>query len=368
MRVVHLTSVHSRYDVRIFVKECRSLAAAGFAVTLIVADGMEEEICDGVHIVSARKPVGRADRMLCTVNHVFKIAADLRGDVYHLHDPELLRIAGRLRRVGRGAHVIFDAHEDLPRQILSKQWIPALLRNSASWGMEIIENHVVRRLSGVVTATPHIGERFRRINACVAEINNFPIPDELVSNERMLVTHQRQICYIGGITRARGIESLIKALPMVPNVSLVLCGRFQEAVFEAEMRSLPGWTQVDYRGQLDRPNIMKVLAESSAGIVTLFPTPAYVDALPVKMFEYMSAELPVIASDFPLWKRIIDESGAGICVDPESPDAIAMAIRFLVNAPVEAERMGKAGRKAVLEQYNWPTEAKKMVAFYEGLQ
>lgn len=366
MKVAHLTSAHPRYDTRVFLKECRSLASAGHDVTLIVADGMGNEERDGVHIVDVGKSGGRASRMFGTVNRVLAAAIALGSDIYHLHDPELLRIAGRLQRSRGGAHVLFDAHEDLPRQILSKLWIPASMRHLTSWVAELTENCVARRLSGVIAATPHIANRFLRTNVRTTDINNYPMPDEFVLGVAPRV-RKRQICYVGGITKVRGIEALIRALPLVSGVTLILCGRFQEREFERAMRALPGWTQVDYRGQVGREGVREALAESVAGIVTLLPTPAYVDALPVKMFEYMSSELPVIASDFPLWRQIIDDAGAGLCVDPESPEAIAAAIRRLMNDQVLVERMGKAGRAAVLGQYNWPTEAAKLVAFYKAM-
>jgi glycosyltransferase involved in cell wall biosynthesis len=367
MKVACLTSVHPRYDTRIFLKECRSLTTAGHDVTLIVADGKGAEMRDGVSIVDVGAPRGRLNRMSATVNQVYRAAAKLNADVYHLHDPELLRVAGKLCRLGSGKRVIFDSHEDVPRQILSKHWIPAPARKVVSRVMELVENHVVCGLAGVVAATPHIAERFKKINPQTVDINNFPMPDELAPVVHGRAERKRQICYVGGITRVRGIEPLLRALPFVPDVKLVLCGQFQEKAFETTLRALPGWRQVDYRGQAGRAEVRAVLSESMAGMVTLLPTPAYIDALPVKMFEYMSAELPVIASDFPLWQRIVDGARAGICVDPQSPEAIAQAIRGLLDDPTLVARMGRAGREAVLDEYNWPTEAAKLVAFYEKL-
>lgn len=366
MNVVHLTSVHPRYDTRVFRKECRSLAAAGYDVTLVVADGEGNERCDDIHIIDVGKSGCRASRMLRTVDKICRVAVQLHANLYHLHDPELLRIAGKLCKVGNGARVVFDAHEDLPRQILSKQWIPAPFRCITSWGAELVENRVVSRLNGVVAATPHIAERFRKINAHTVDVNNYPIPDELTISDGTRV-RRRQICYVGGITRIRGIEPLMHALPRMPDVKLILCGRFDDNEFERAMRALPGWAQVDYRGQVDREGVRRVLSESVAGVVTFLPVPNHVDAQPNKMFEYMSAELPVIASDFPLWRQIIEGVGAGLCVNPQSPEAIAAAVRRLLGDAALRERMGKAGRKAVLEKYNWPREARKLVEFYKEL-
>jgi glycosyltransferase involved in cell wall biosynthesis len=366
VKIVHLTSAHPRYDARIFLKECRTLAES-HDVALIVADGKGDEFLEGVRIIDVGKPRGRMDRMMGTVGKVLSRAIALDADAYHLHDPELLRIAGRLRGQRRRRFVIFDAHEDLPRQIMSKQWLPRFTRPAVSKVSEIVEEYVVSKLSGVVTATPHIAQRFSKCNGNVVDVNNYPMLGELGPAADEPSRPGRQVCYIGGLTRARGIEAVVRALPLVPDVKLVLCGSFQESSFEGEMRALPGWSQVDYKGHVGRAEVRRVLAESMAGIVTLLPTPAYLDSLPVKMFEYMSAELAVIASDFPLWRDIIHGAGAGVCVDPHSPEAIAGAIRGMVDDPAMAERMGRSGSAAVREKYNWTNEAGKLCGFYADL-
>lgn len=363
-KVCHLTSVHSREDNRILLKECVSLDEIGYNVFLIVADGLGDEKYFGISIIDVGKLNRRIARMCLTPFKILIRARRLKADIYHFHDPELLPIG--LLLTWSGSQVIYDAHEDVPRQILSKHWIPASLRPLVSWSIEKLENCIVKRLAGVITSTPHIAARFKIINANTVDINNYPRPEELAplkeKHER-----KRQICYVGGLTKVRGIEPLIRALPSVPDATLVLCGRFAESSFEVSMRLLPGWKQVDFRGFVDRDDIRCVLTESVAGIVTLFPIVNYFDSLPIKMFEYMSAELPVIASDFPLWREIIDGAGAGLCVDPESPEAIAAAIRRLADDPDLVEKLGKSGRAAILSKYNWPGEAQKLIKFYKEL-
>jgi len=104
-----------------------------------------------------------------------------------------------------------------------------------------------------------------------------------------------------------------------------------------------------------------------AGLVTLHPIVNYIDALPVKMFEYMVAGIPVIASNFSLWREIIEGNKCGLCVDPLNPSEIAKAIDYIMTHPAEAQQMGKNGLRAVQEQYNWDIEEKKLLALYEQL-
>jgi glycosyltransferase involved in cell wall biosynthesis len=109
------------------------------------------------------------------------------------------------------------------------------------------------------------------------------------------------------------------------------------------------------------------MARAVAGVVTLHPVRNYVDCQPVKMFEYMAAGIPVIASRFPFWLDIVEGNDCGVCVDPFDPAAIAAAIDHFVTHPELAMRMGENGRRAVLEKYNWQPESRKLIDFYEHL-
>ena len=136
---------------------------------------------------------------------------------------------------------------------------------------------------------------------------------------------------------------------------------------EEEVKAYDGWQKVNELGFLNRDEVSKVYSQSKAGLVTLRPIVNYLDALPVKMFEYMAAGLPVISSDIKLWKEIIDDAECGICVNPLEPKEIAEAIDYIVTHPEEAEQMGKNGKKAVLEKYNWDVEKKKLFEIYNNL-
>ncbi len=365
MRIAHVTTVHPRYDIRIFRKECVSLAAAGYETYLVVGDGLGDELRNGVHIVDIGvAPSGRLARMREQPRKALQMLRRLDPAVIHFHDPELLRIGVRLAREGR--KVVYDAHEDVPRQILTKQWIPAPLRRPLAWLFEHYENSLVRRLSAVVTATPHITRRFAEVQPRSLSVCNFPLLEEL-SAAVDGGPRESAVCYVGGITRTRGIRELVNALALVPEVRLILCGRFEDAALEAELRAHSGWSQVEYLGQVGRAEVRDVMARSRAGMVTLLPMPSYMDALPIKMFEYMSAGLPVIASDFPLWREIVVEHRCGLCVDPADRQAVAEAIRSLLGSAEAAERMGAAGRAAVDRQFNWPHEEQRLLEFYRTL-
>ena len=193
MKICHLTSVHPRNDTRIFYKECSSLAKAGHSVTLVVADGQGDEEKNGVHIIdSGAKPKSRITRMQQTVEKVVGKSISINAEIFHLHDPELLRLVPKLLKHGK---VIYDVHEDLPRQIMSKHWIPKFLRRSIAFISEITENYYAGKVNGIITATPFIKERFAKVNQRVVNINNFPKLEEFREIEQTN-SGERLACYV----------------------------------------------------------------------------------------------------------------------------------------------------------------------------
>lgn len=363
-KIVHLTSVHPRYDTRIFIKECASLAEAGYHVILVVADGNGDEIKNGVYFIDVGAKEGnRFTRMTKTVQKVYKKALELDADIYHLHDPELIPIGLKLKKMGK--KVIFDAHEDLPNQLLEKPYLNPFFLKIISKIATYYESYSGRKFDAIVTATPFIREKFLAYNPKTIDINNFPKLSEFTFPIKIDKTNT--IVYIGEIAHVRGIKEMVKSLRYMPNVRLNLGGVFCEPEVESEVKSYPQWKQVNEFGFLNRQEVAHVLSQSIAGLVTLHPTRSYINSLPVKMFEYMASSLPIIASDFPLWHSIITEAQCGICVDPLAPDAIADAIQWTIDHPSEAETMGKNGLNAVQKKYNWEHEEKKMLELYNDL-
>lgn len=361
-KIVHLTSAHPRNDIRIFVKQCRTLAAHGYDVTLVVADNRGDAHADGVTIVDVGRPAGRLDRIFKTTRKVFDRAASLDADMYQLHDPELIPAGLRLKSLGKT--VLFDSHEDVARQLVGKPYLGPLSRRLLPALFSAYERFACSRFDGIIAATPCIRDLFLQINPATVDINNFPIIGEF-ADTRPRPVKRNQVCYVGAISGIRGIRQLVAATALLQSgARLHLAGQFLDPAAETQVKADPGWHKVVALGVLDRSGVRALLSQSIAGVVTLLPSPNHVESLPTKMFEYMSAGIPVIASDFPLWRRIIEGSRCGVCVDPLDPAAIAAAIDYLAAHPEVAASMGENGRKAIAKHYNWGIEATKLIDFY----
>ena len=364
MKVCHLTSAHSRYDTRIFIKECKSLAKNGFAVSLIVADGLGNENKDGVNFFDVgQKSKHRLIRFIVTTNKVYKEALKLNADIYHFHDPELMFFAYLLKL--KGKKVIYDVHEDLPRQLLCKPYLSNVSKKPLSFFIEKMENYFASRYTAVVTATSFIKDRFIKINCETIDVNNFPVLSEFEDFSKK--AKQDEICYVGGLSEVRGIYEIIESLNFLNSLRLNLAGSFNDSSFEKKTKAQSSWSKVNELGFIDRNGIKEVYSKSKIGLVTLHPVINYVNALPVKMFEYMASGLAVIASDIPLWKEIIEESKCGVCVNPLNPKDIANAVNEMIQNPEALREMGANGRKAIVQKYNWSNEDKKLLMLYRKI-
>jgi len=366
IKVVHLTSVHPSFDTRIFYKECRTLVQAGYEVVL-VAPHNRDEVVHGVRIKAVPKPGSRPERMTKTVWQVYRAAVAEDAQVYHFHDPELIPVGVMLKL--KGKKVVYDVHEDVPKQILTKPWIPSFLRRIVAKCASLFENIGSRFFDGVVAATPTIVGHFPGGKSVV--VQNFPLLNELVAPDAMPYSHRpANIAYVGGISTIRGIREMVKAMELLSEelgARLYLAGAFSPVELHNDICRMPGWEKVEFLGWQTREEVGALLGYVRMGLVLLHPTPNYYDALPVKLFEYMSAGIPVVVSDFPLWRQIVEGAGCGLVANPLDPPAIADAIEWLLTHPEEAEEMGRRGQEAVRNFYNWDNEARVLLNFYERL-
>ena len=365
MKVLHLSTVHPRYDTRIYYKQSRTLSRAGYSVTIIVADGKGDECIDGVSIVDIGRPKSRLSRITQYSKKIFTKALKINADVYHLHDPELIPVGTKLKQMGK--KVIFDAHEDYPKQILSKQYLGHLSKQILSFAFGKYEALTIKRFDAVVAATPQIKQKYLSFGAKCFEVRNYPIIRDY-NLEVANLDKKKELCYIGGLSKERGIYEMISSAKYIDDgYRINLCGQFFDKLFEQRCMTASNWSRINFYGYIHRREVFSILKRSMLGLVTLHPTPNYLESLPIKLFEYMLAGLPVVASDFPAWREIIYKNSCGVCVDPFNPADIAREINRIIRNPSWAFEMGENGRRAVIKSYNWEMEEKKLLALYKSV-
>ena len=362
IRVCHVTSMHRYDDTRIFVKECASLSKK-YDVYLVAAN-VETQIKNGIHIVGVKMPPNGIRRMLSTRPMIIA-AKSVNADVYHFHDPELMLAGLELKKNGK--KVVFDYHENYAEFLLTKDWIPKLLRKPASAFFYKFEKKCLSHYDALISVTPFIVDRLLQYNSNTYQVTNYPILLNLPDERKW----EKSVCFVGGIVPQWMHHNIVKSLEST-RVIYRLAGSFAPLSYRDELEKETGWKNVDYVGRIDYANLFTFIQRSSAGLAIRDyndPNVGYKKgSLGVnKFFEYMMAGIPIIASGNDVWKRIIEDYNCGLIVNPNDCESIAEAINYIIENPDEAKRMGDNGLKAVKEQFNWRSQEIILFDLYENL-
>jgi len=365
LKVCHLTSVHPINDGRIFYKECKSLADAGFDVTLIAfGDIAFEDVKYNVKRISLDVPAtNRFLRFYKRSKAIYRKAIEIDCAIYHFHDPELLPVGLKLKKNGK--KVIFDSHEFYGEQIKHKKYIPFFLRSLIAKLYMKFESFVCKRIDLVIQVCTLNGKNYFNGRAKKSSfITNAPVLRKVdkVNEEK------EYVIYIGDLNYNRGIYHIIKASGRA-KCPLILAGNFNSKVYYNEVQQLKEYSNVHYKGFIGKDKLDTSLAKSFAGLSTLLHIGQYplIDTFPTKVYEYMAAGIPVIISNTKFAKTMVEKYKCGICVNPEDIEDISKAISFLKSNTEIAIQMGENGRKAFEENFNWQIEEKKLINLYMSL-
>lgn len=363
IKICHISTVHSAFDDRIFYKECVSLAQHGYDVSLVVQHDKNETV-DGVKIQPLPKFDNRNERFIKGSVLAYKKAKATKSKIYHFHDPELI-IIGILLKIS-GKKVIYDVHENVFKQIKSKTWIKNIvIRKIVAFIYKLVESFGVLFFDKIVTVIPEIANEFPQKKSVV--IRNLPILKLVTSNvEKELNNTKTTIVYAGGLTRNRGLKETILSLEKVETpVEFLIMGEWSDNDYYEECKQLNGWNKVNYIGKVKLEEVYKKLATADIGMALLYPEENYLRSLPVKAFEYMACNLPIIMSDFPYWVNTFTKGA--LFVNPFDDDAIFDKLNLLINNKELREQIGEEGKKFVFQNYSWEKEAEKLIKLYKDL-
>ncbi len=372
MRVAHLSIIHKPLDTRVFRKQCRALAADGYEVHLVVGGAPEPDI-DGVHLHSIAATDARPALrdQLPRLWRTAQVAFALRASVYHIHDPHLIGLGVILKR--RGAQVVYDVHEDYPAKAHTEhadRRVRAALK-ALTWSM--LERIARRTLDAFVCASPAIAAKFPADRTIV--VGNLPLHREFAAprngSARPYGERSNTLLYVGSLTKTRGFFEITRALDLLPaerECRLRIVGHFRDGAVARAASALPASGRLEIIPFQPYGRVIEELLSARIGLVLLHPLPNHTDPIRSnKLFEYMSAGIPVIASDLPRWREIVLGVDCGLVVDPLDPAAIAAAIDYLLTHAPEAEAMGQRGRDAVLSQLNWDSDRARLLSLYRDL-
>lgn len=358
-----MTSAHPIEDVRIFHKECVSLAKAGYDVYLVERGDSYEK--NGVHIVGVGDiPRNRIKRMISGAKMVFDAAVLIDADIYHFHDPELLPFGIKLKKLGK--KVVFDSHELTRQQIAVKPYLPAVIARAASWVYAKYENRVLKTIDGIVFPCL-INDKYPLPGRNKVLLNNLPRLEELYDKYNENEEKLYDVGMAGSLTYNRGITHMIHAINSA-GCTACIGGNFDSKEYEDEIKRMAS-DKIAFPGYLNREQVLDLVQKTRVGCSVLLNIGQYANMgnLSTKVYEFMSMAVPVIISDTPYNVAMVEKYKFGLCVDPENITEYKDAIRFLLDNPDIAKELGMNGRHAVKETFNWEKEFQNLLSLYETI-
>lgn len=358
VHICYLTGLYSRRDSLMFYRQGISMVRAGHKVSMIVCDDNEDEVVDGIHIYSTRfKPKSRIERFIKTKNIVLKLADKVEADIYQISDPEHIGMVSHFRK--KGKTVIFNMREYYPNMLMSKSYIPIHLRKIVSNIYKKMMKHHFPKYGAIFTVTPYMTNILKDEYGLnnVFTISNFPIPNENYTlSQEDYMSRKNVAIYVGTVYTVSRQNVFLDALLQNPQVEYLVAGRFYEG-YDRIVKH-PMWEKVEFINGFKREEMKSFFARATFSN-TLRDFGGRDGSLGViKIFESMEAALPVIFSDVPIYRDIVEKYHCGICADPNDVKSVESAIRYLVENKEEAYQMGQNGRQAVLKEYNWWTQFK----------
>ena len=374
MRIVHISSVHPWKDPRIFLKQCSTLAQKGFEVHLLTPDSIDEKQ-NGVqlHRVWNSDPANLKKSILAKLFRpakLFRMARNLRPDVIHFHDPELIPWALIHRMLGYTT--VYDIHEDNKTVILHRNYIPSPLKGLLSLLIGWIEG-LAHSVMPTILAEAYYQRRFPK-GIVVANYHNVTISRDVASLEKGPINGNGEfhVLYTGNVEIERGLLQHIEGIRLASDVHLHLIGRTYTRTFQKTSEIQKGIeNRIHWEGvgsYIPFSRILERYAERNwlAGLIVFPYSDHYKDTHPTKFFEYMAFGIPIIYSAFSEWKNLLDPLEVGIAVNPEKPTELVSALDKL------------KGDKALWlsyaqnalhhsKKFSWEHEAVKLTTLYKEL-
>ena len=322
-----------------------------------------------VHFRTLPQPPGGGPRFFARVHQSFRREAlRVPARVYHASD---LYVLPAMRAAARrhGARLAYDARELYPHvgATAGRPW--------ARLFWYLIEGAHIRRADAVFTVNESIAEELARTYGIAPPtvIPNTP-PTQRVTRSRWL--HERTglspdvvlVLYQGYLKKGRGCERLVEAMAEVEGAALVFLGEGPlEPALEARVRRLGLGRRVRFLPMVPPGELLHVTASADVGACLIEGiTRSLHLSLPNKLFEYLMAGVPVLASDLPEIRRVVAGHDVGRLVDWRDGAALVRVLQEMVGRPEARARW--AGRApGVFETFSWEAASERLQRVYRDL-
>ncbi|MBC6316992.1 glycosyltransferase [Listeria grandensis] len=365
-KVFVYSSVHVWNDTRIYYKEIETLLKAGYQVEQTAVETTQQPEPRQNLTQNLFQKGSRLKRVTRWFT-IYKAIRNSDAKYYHFHDPELLILLPILRK--RKGIFIYDMHENFPKALETKAWIPKGLRKPLAKIVKRVEQKCLSLCDSVVFAESSYKKDYPYVTQKSEDILNYPTYQEVMPAEE---NEENTLLYVGGIEENRGLWIMLEALNSLKQsgcaeLKLKLIGPISEVdneKIDAFVTEHSLTSNVERLGRIPNAEISGHMATATIGLCLLKPIPNYMESMATKMFEYMSAQLPMIVSDFPMWSDLMKETQSGLSVNPLDAKEITGVMELLLENKVLRQKMGTNGRYHYKKAYNWTTEGQKLLALY----
>jgi glycosyltransferase involved in cell wall biosynthesis len=374
--VSHITTVHPPFDQRIFHRECYSLSKLGYDVTLLAFDNQTGPVHqNGITLRSlghrySGSPRARLYDRFSRANLAYHAAYALKQRIYHIHDPELIGTALRLK-ANTKAKVIYDCHEDNRAYVTQKRYIPKALRRIFAFVIDLYERLAAKRLDLIITADENTCKHFMELGARTEILYNFPRLDYFPDNLIPVTSPNFDLVYHGSLPPYH-LETCFAIDDVLVRkgrrIRWMLFGDIHDIDWtRQQIAERNANTRIVLGGRIPHENVYEKVLEARIGIIPLPDLPKFQSNIPTKLFEFMALRMPSILSDLPPSRPFAMDGKCGIMVPPYDAHAYSKAIIWLLENPLICKAMGAEGRLRVEQKYNWGHEEEKLYAVYEEL-
>jgi glycosyltransferase involved in cell wall biosynthesis len=346
---------------------CRSLKHT-YDVSLIAVHPVNE-VVDGIRIIPFKRIHNRSVRVALGWLLMFFKAIRVNARIYHLHDPELIPCGLLLRLLGK--KIILDIHENIAEDIFDKPWIKYPRR---AYRIFHFFEKLACRYFYILLAENSYEKRYSRLAKRYAVVLNYCEVDFFTPFVKREYKQELNLYYIGIILENRCILQIIEAMELLraegydPQFHCV--GELYSDL-ERKIRYLPYYNSIEpslhFYGRKSLEEGYALAPKMDIGLCLIRPMKNSVESYPTKLFEYMAVGLPVITSNFQLYKGVIEAKNCGICIDPLQTVDLKNAIKTIHTDVKKSELMGKSGREAVKKFYNWESQTPILSKVYAEL-